>query len=237
MIQVVFENEHFIACDKPSGVLSVPDRFASDRPCLGLKLQKNKKLQIFPVHRLDFEVSGLILYAKNSIAHKASQQWFSDKALQKKYLALTSLQNFDHWPSHVPAQRDQLILKPGQQFDWQMKILRGKKRSFESPQGDLAITVAKLRGESTIDDRGSEMKILSWEMYPITGRSHQLRLELSRHGFPILGDQLYGSRHVLTPKQWPYGSIALRAVEVSFYTDSDHAEAFKKWGLPSKISL
>ena len=53
-------------------------------------------------------------------------------------------------------------------------------------------------------------------MFPITGRAHQLRLELSRHGFPIAGDQLYGSKATLNHSQWPFGPLALRAVEITF---------------------
>ena len=58
---VLFENENFIAVDKKSGVLSVPSRMGKEdpRPVLGLELQETLKKQIFPVHRLDFEVSGM----------------------------------------------------------------------------------------------------------------------------------------------------------------------------------
>ena len=168
IINVIFENHDFIACDKPAGVLSVPDRHKSDRPCLGLELQKQKNIQIYPVHRLDLEVSGLILFAKNSRGHKASQDWFAKKLLQKKYKALTLAQDFSHWPVNVPAAKDKLDLILGSEFNWKMKIL------------------------------------------------HQLRLELSRHGFPIAGDQLYGSKLELNRSQWPFGPLALRAVEITF---------------------
>ena len=208
IVNVIFENNDFIACDKPAGVLSVPDRHKSDRPCLGLELQKQKGIQIFPVHRLDLEVSGLILFAKNSRGHKASQDWFSKKLLQKKYKALTLNQDFSHWPENVKAAREIIELKPGSEFLWKMNILRGKRRSFESVHGDASETKAIYSGQ-----RGAYHE---WDMYPITGRSHQLRLELSRHGFPILGDQLYGSKVNLDGLIWPFGGVALRAVEVTF---------------------
>lgn len=208
IIKVIFENNDFIACDKPAGVLSVPDRHKSDRPCLGLELQKQKNIQIFPVHRLDLEVSGLILFAKNSRGHKASQDWFSKKLLQKKYKALTLDQNFSHWPDNVAAAREKLELKEGSEFNWKMKILRGKRRSFESAHGDASETKAIYQGKRA--------EFNEWDMYPITGRAHQLRLELSRHGFPIVGDQLYGSKITLDSSQWPFGPLALRAVEITF---------------------
>lgn len=223
IVKVIFENDDFIACDKPAGVLSVPDRHKSDRPCLGLELQKQKNIQIFPVHRLDFEVSGLILFAKNSRAHKASQDWFSKKLLQKKYKALTLKQDFSHWPENVKAVREKLDLKPGSEFLWKMKIMRGKRRSFESEQGDPSETKAIYQGERD--------KFLEWDMYPITGRSHQLRLELSRHGFPILGDELYGSKIKLTESVWPFQGVALRAVEITF-----NKQICEEFAIPSVLS-
>ena len=66
-MKFLFQNEHFVIMDKPAMVLTVPDRHQSDRPCLGLELQKELKTQIFPVHRLDYEVSGLVLFALHEV--------------------------------------------------------------------------------------------------------------------------------------------------------------------------
>lgn len=220
-IKIIFENQDFVVCDKPANVLSVPDRFKSDRPCLGLELQNQKKIQIYPVHRLDFEVSGLIMFAKNANAHKASQNWFQEKIIQKKYKALTLSQDFSHWPESIPAAREKLSLNIGDVFNWKMKITRGKKRSFESPHGDIAETKAVFCRKY--------LNFLEWDMYPITGRAHQLRLELSRHGFPILGDQLYGSKYLATGS-WPYGSVALRAVQITLSSQA------LQYGLPLEMN-
>jgi len=227
-INIVFENFDFIVCDKPSGVLSTPDRFKSDRPCLGLELQTFKKIQIFPVHRLDFEVSGLIIYAKNAKAHKSSQDWFLNKTIQKKYKALTGLQSFSHWPKNLSLKQEAISFNSSQSFVWKTKIIRGKRRSFESPHGDLAETVATMIS--------CQNDIIEWHLSPLTGRAHQLRLELSRHGFPILGDSLYGSQISLEAyshsQLWPYGGIALRSYEVKF---SDQACA--DYNLPDCIKI
>jgi tRNA pseudouridine32 synthase / 23S rRNA pseudouridine746 synthase len=208
IVQILFQNKDFVICDKKALTLSTPDRHKSDRPCLGLELQRELGMQIFPVHRLDFEVSGVIMYATNTHAHKASQDWFQKKLIQKKYKALTLKQDFSHWPENVSAERQTLDLKAGVEFFWKMKILRGKRRSFESAHGDCAETKAVFHGFRS--------EHLEWDMYPITGRAHQLRLELSRHGFPILGDELYGSKFKLNSTIWPYGAVALRAIEIQF---------------------
>ncbi len=223
ILKVVFENENFIVCDKPSEVLSTPDRHGSDRPCLGLEIQKKLNIQIYPVHRLDFEVSGLILYAKNKTAHKASQDWFLKKFITKKYLALTHKQDFSHWPENVPTVRDPIIMQTDQSFFWKTQIQRGKRRSFESAHGEWAETQAQVAS--------AEKELISWNLFPLTGKPHQLRLELSRRGFPILGDALYGSKVKITPDIWQHGSIALRAVEI------DLAAINNRMGLPEKISI
>ena len=219
MIQSVFQNNNFIVCNKPAQVLSVPAREKSDaRACLGLELQKELKTQVFPVHRLDFEVSGLIIYALNSKAHKVSQDWFIKRQIRKLYRAETTLQNFDHWPANVPTDRTEVKTQSGSTYIWKTKILRGKKRSFESPNGEWAETEALVAEQK--NDR------VLWQLYPVTGKPHQLRLELSRRGFPIVGDSLYGSK-----LQHSKAGVALEAYELDLTKVPD------RLGLPEKISL
>ncbi|MBS1983183.1 MAG: RNA pseudouridine synthase, partial [Bdellovibrionales bacterium] len=72
-MKIVFENPHFLAADKAPGWLSVPSRLGADdaRPCVGRELEKTHG-RVWPVHRLDLEVSGLILFARNAEAHRAA---------------------------------------------------------------------------------------------------------------------------------------------------------------------
>ena len=223
MIKPVFENQHFVVCDKESGVLSVPSRFEKEdeRLCLGTHLQKQLGIQIFPIHRLDFEVSGLVMYAKNAEAHRNGNEWFEGKLLQKTYGAMTSQQDFSHIPQNVANSRKRIELQVGQTFEWSSKILRGKRRAYESPSGKPSLTLAKFLRET-------QNQFLLWELQPITGRSHQLRFDLSRHGFPIVGDKLYGSQIL-----WGAESIALRAYELNFSRIKD----LNRWGLPDKIEV
>ncbi|MBC7464771.1 MAG: RNA pseudouridine synthase [Bdellovibrio sp.] len=219
MIKVIFENENFVVCDKSALVLSVPARERDDaRPCLGLDLQQKYQRSVFPVHRLDYEVSGLIIYALNSKAHKISQDWFLKKTISKRYEALTSVQDFSHWPEKVATERTIITSDIGQQFYWSTKIHRGKKRSFESEHGEWAETEAVI-----VNHEGSKLR---WDLFPLTGKPHQLRLELARRGFPILGDKLYGS--AIDNKQ---DGIALKAVELNL------SNVDNKLGLPTRIFL
>ncbi len=203
----LFQNEHFVAVDKPSGWLTTPARFGDKdpRPVLGLKLQQQLGQQVFPVHRLDFEVSGLVLYALSAKAHSEANTLFEHKKVQKTYQARSELKG---------------VAKPsvGETFQWKSRILRGKKRAYESPQGKPSLTKATFLGEKN--------SFLHWTLQPVTGRSHQLRFDLSRHGFPIVGDVLYGANPGSAANQ-----IDLRAVQIEF----EEASFCERWKLPLKL--
>ncbi|WP_413587158.1 RluA family pseudouridine synthase [Bdellovibrio sp. HCB274] len=224
MIQIVFENSHFVICDKPAGVLSTPSRMGAEdeRNCLGVALQKQLGIQIYPVHRLDFEVSGLVMYAKTANAHRKSNAWFEHKTVSKTYRALTTSQDFSHIPPNVKNSREKFSVSIGQKFEWKSRILRGKRRAFESPEGKDSLTLAEYLGTN-------QQGYLQWDLQPVTGRSHQLRFDLSRHGFPIVGDTLYGSKVPWTGKD----AIALRAFKIDF----SKAPGAQELQLPSVIQL
>lgn len=202
----LFQNENFIALNKPAGILTTPPRFIEKdaRAVLGRDLQATLGQQVYPVHRLDYEVSGVVLFALNAGAHRAASLWFEKRQVSKLYLAITE---------------NQAGANPQQKFTWKAKVQRGKKRTYEHKAGKLSITKAEVLSSM----EGG----LLWLLSPVTGRPHQLRFDLSRHGFPIWGDQLYGST-----KPWKENAIALQSVVLQF-NEGD----FLNWGLPAKIEL
>lgn len=219
MIQIVFQNNNFVVCNKPAEVLSVPAREKNDpRLCLGLLLQEELKTQIFPVHRLDYETSGLIIYALHAKSHQQSQKWFLDKNILKTYHALTTTQNFSHWPENINTDRSVIESASGFKAHWKTQMMRGKRRSFESQNGEWAETLATIENIQNTN--------ISWLLNPLTGKPHQLRFELSRRGFPILGDQLYGSK-----AQHSGPGLALRAIKL------DLTEVKDRLGLPPFIEI
>lgn len=220
MIRIVLQDENFVICDKPPGVLSVPSRDRHDpRGCLGIELRHHLQQSVLPVHRLDFEVSGLIIFALNKKAHQIAQNWFEKKTISKMYLAETSLQDFSHWPVAIPTVTDSVELDLKKTFHWKTQIQRGKRRSFESPHGEWAETRAQITQVTA--------SLIHWNLFPLTGKPHQLRLELSRRGFPIDGDHLYGSK-IKLPES---AGISLRAVRL------DLSQVANRLGLPGIISL
>ena len=190
MITIHFRNDHIVFVDKPSGYLSVPSRMGAQdpRPVLGLELQAQLGQPVYPVHRLDFEVSGLMVFALTPEAHRSLNQSFEKHQVIKTYQAYSQRGNF----------------QVGISGTWKCHMLKGKKRAYEKPWGDLAVTEFEV-----IDHWGAEY--YEWRLRPKTGRSHQLRYELFRHGSPILGDALYQSEVVLEKDR-----IALRSVSLSF---------------------
>src|SRR5687768_8699070 len=74
-LDIIYENEDFIVINKPSGLLSIPDREAKENSLK--KILQDKYGQIFTVHRLDRETSGLIVFAKNEETHKHLSKHFA----------------------------------------------------------------------------------------------------------------------------------------------------------------
>ena len=187
--QHIWQNQNWLVVDKPAEWLTVPSRLGDkdERPCLGRYLEKSMNCRLWPVHRLDFEVSGLVLFALNPNSHRAANGWFENHLVQKNYQALS-------------------LGSVAQEFfseqKWQSRLVRGKRRSFVADHGQESLTHAICVGET--------MGHYQWKLQPLTGRSHQLRVEMSRHGFAILGDILYGG------SPWSKPGIALRACSLNF---------------------
>ncbi len=189
-VPLVFSNDQLVVLDKPAFCLSVLDRVGSGRE-LGRKtifdLTGVKPGEWLSVHRLDYEVSGLLVLAKNRESHKLLSVAFETRSVVKTYHALTE--------GSVPEIDT---------FEWESKLVRGKKRTFEAPHGKVATTRARFNGK---DPKGS----LQWEIEPLTGRSHQIRFHLAKAGYPILGDKKYASK-----LSYEFEGIALRAVKLGF---------------------
>lgn len=193
-------------------MLSVPGRLGvdDDRPVLGRILEADLGTTLLPVHRLDYEVQGLIMFAKTAEAHRAGNAWFEKKEVMKTYCALTTRLK------GAPVQDFPIE----SELQWRSKLLRGKKRAYESPHGKDSTTIAKLKR--------IEGEVFHWELNPITGRSHQLRFELFHHNHPIIGDELYSS-----DKKFLENGIALR----SFKIDFSNATNASKFSLPKIVEI
>lgn len=221
---LLWRSAEFVIAQKPSGILTVPSHQgrADPRRVLGIELQEQLGVPIFPVHRLDVEVSGLVLFALTREAHRSANHWFEHQRVHKTYRAWTQPQGFEHLPASVVTSRSPLSLQADAQFEWHSRIARNKRRAFVSPQGKPSITRA------TFLARDPHTGFLQWNLQPLTGRPHQLRVELSQHGFPIIGDTLYGSNY-----QCANTSIAL----VAWRLDFANIPMNQRFGLPETVVI
>lgn len=195
-IPLIYESEGFVAVDKPALMLTVPSRMGrlDPRPALGILLQNQLNITLYPVHRLDYEVSGVVVFAKTKGAQRLFSEALERHEILKKYQAIA-----ENPPTPSPILHESLPFSTV----FQCLLAEGKKRSFEAPHGLPSETqVTLLRREN---DRAY------FEAFPITGRRHQIRFHFSRFFAPILGDERYGAK-----LPWQNPGIALRAVEISF---------------------
>ena len=138
------------------------------------------KLRPGIVHRLDKDTSGLLIVAKNNLAHQALIRQFQEREVHKTYLALVH---------GVPKARSGVINRPvGRHPVYRQKM------SVHSPRGREALTRWRIK------ETFPKARAALLEVFPLTGRTHQIRVHLSSIGHPIVGDKLYGGQKPTGPK-------------------------------------
>ena len=164
---IIFEDDNVVAINKPSGLLSIPDREGKEISLKSLLQQRYEN--IFTVHRLDKDTSGLIIFAKNESAHRDLSLQFEERKTEKIYVGLVLGQ---------PAQ---------------------EKGTIDLPIAENTVTrglmIIHQRGKQAITDYEVLQRFgsYSWMQFRIhTGRTHQIRVHMKNHGHPIVCDSLYG---------------------------------------------
>src|SRR5215467_11865353 len=164
---IIFENEDFIVLNKPSGLLSIPDREGKE---ISLKkILQEKYNEIFTVHRLDKGTSGVIIFAKNETAHKFLSQQFENRSTEQIYLGLIIGS-----PIHKKGVLDAPIMEHPVKKGLMVINRKGKE---------------SLTDYEVLEDFG----IYCWTQFQIyTGRTHQIRVHMKDTGHPIVCDDVYG---------------------------------------------
>lgn len=166
--ETIFENEDFIIINKPAGLLSIPDRTQSE---LSLKeMLQHRYAQIFTVHRLDRETSGIIVFAKQEAAHRQLSELFESRQVEKYYLGLV----------HGRMRPEEGMIET--------PIME-----HPSKKGKM-ITHAKGKPSVTSYRVLENFLLYAWVSFRIyTGRTHQIRVHMQDLGHSIVCDDLYGS--------------------------------------------
>lgn len=168
---IVYEDNALIAISKPSGIPSIPERKPSGNDLLSI-LSSERKEKFYVVHRLDKDVSGVILFAKNQEVHRILNRLFESRLVEKTYIALVHgvIENKEMW------------------IDAPIRRFGSGRMGVDYKKGKPSITHFKVIRRFKYY---SLLKVL-----PKTGRSHQIRVHLYHVGHPIVGDKLYGDASV-----------------------------------------
>lgn len=197
MIEVLYEDNHLIAVNKRSGDIVQGDK-TGDKP-LGeyvkdyLRKKYNKPGNIFcgVIHRLDRPVSGLVIFAKTSKALSRMNTLFRDKTIQKTYWAIVETA-----PLNKEDKLEHYLIKNQK---------KNKSRAYLKPYEGALKSVLDYKTLKNLD------RYTLLEVNPITGRHHQIRVQLSTIGSIIKGDLKYGAK-----RSNKDASICLHAREINF---------------------
>ncbi|MCC7012113.1 MAG: RluA family pseudouridine synthase [Planctomycetes bacterium] len=163
-IQILHEDPHLLVALKPAGLLSVPTPGAQGRTMLDALAEQG--LRALPVHRLDRDVSGAMLFARDPAARAALETLFRERAIRKLYWALALM----------GPKRDSGAI--------QFPILEQGAQARVSAVGKPAKTLYRVL------QRGLAANEVEVEI--VTGRYNQIRLHFAHSGWPLVGDRKYG---------------------------------------------
>jgi 23S rRNA pseudouridine1911/1915/1917 synthase len=191
---ILYEDVHCLVVDKPSGMLT------QGRPRQGMSLEGLIRRYLEPrdpdsaylaaIHRLDRPVSGVMIWGKTLKAARRLHAQFSGREVEKQYWAVVP-----GLPSPAEGLWDDWLCEEDTGLGPIVQVCHA-----ETPRARHALTRYR------VDPSGKIPGGCSWlRLWPRTGRTHQLRVQASSRGWPILGDSLYGS-----DRPFPVG-IALHA--------------------------
>lgn len=175
-LEILFEDEHLVVLDKPSGLAVHPGAGRSSGTLA------NRLLAAYPemaevggpgrpgiVHRLDLDTSGVLVVARTRDAHQRLSEAFAERAVEKRYLAIVF---------GTPTEREGTITAP---------IARHPQRRKE-----MTVLLTGRVAETGYRVLGSSRRLSLLALAPVTGRTHQIRVHLKHIGHPIVGDPVYG---------------------------------------------
>ena len=167
-LNILFENDYFLALNKPAGVLTIPDRHDDTIHSLYKTLQLRYE-KIFIVHRLDKDTSGILLFAKDVTTHKYLSQLFENRGLEKYYMGIIqgSLIN-----------KSGTIDEPILEHPFQKGMMVNKK-------GKPSVTDYEVVEDFSI------YSLVKFRLH--TGRTHQIRVHMKHIGHPLVCDDMYGN--------------------------------------------
>mmetsp|Transcript_26309 Transcript_26309/g.39842 ORF Transcript_26309/g.39842 Transcript_26309/m.39842 type:complete len:377 (-) Transcript_26309:49-1179(-) len=206
-LKIIYEDEHLVLTDKPSGVLCVPGvkRHSSLLTLVHQEYAPDiKPIDKLIVHRLDMDTSGLVLFGRSLEAVSNLHRIFRERLVEKSYESLVCghVSIASSGLIDLPLQRDHecppfmrvatpqseqaaaQVVQDLQHHGWK-KIMRRKPKPSTTEFNVLS-------HETLTDKDGNKLPVTRLSLKPITGRTHQLRVHCAALGHPIVGDPAYG---------------------------------------------
>lgn len=196
-LDILYEDNHIIAINKPPGIMVQSDKAGNTglddivREYLRVKFNKKGEAFLGVAHRIDRPVSGIVLFAKRSKPLKRLNEMFREKEIKKTYWAV--VQNM---PANVA----------GHLVHW---LKKNEQKNISTAYDHEVAGSSKCELDYRWLKSSEHYHLL--EVNPLTGRHHQIRIQLSKMGCPIKGDVKYGARRSNKDE-----SIHLHARKVEF---------------------
>lgn len=218
LYSIIHKDSNILVVNKDSGISVTQDRWDPEIPRLDSILESQVG-RIYTVHRIDKDTSGVVVYALNPETHRILCKAFEERKVKKTYIAL--VYGEPDWT------KKDIEIKLTADGDSQHRTIPDKRH------GKYALTKCRVLASS---------RDFSWiEAKPVTGRTHQIRVHLKEEGFPIVCDNLYGSKEGIflskLKKNWRgdiyeerplLSRLGLHAREISFQLpESPEALIFK----------
>lgn len=206
-IEILRQQQDFLLISKPAGLLSVPGRHPLNRDSVLARLQ-TRFPQAAIVHRLDFDTSGVMVIPLNKPALSHISRQFQQRSVRKMYTAVVQgLVEADEGAIDLP-------IAPDTEHRPKYKIC--------AATGKASLTAYRVMA------RDLQAQATRLALYPVTGRSHQLRLHLHAIGHPILGCSFYSVGESATRAE----RLLLHATELQF-NDPVSGEAVVGYSSPA----
>lgn len=190
-MEILFQDKYIIVCIKPEGVISQSESVRQETMISLLKTET--KGEIFPVHRLDKQTAGLMVFAKTKAAAAFLSAEITNGNFKKEYLSLV----------HGKPQEESAVLK-----DLLFKDST-KNKSYVVKRERKGVKKASLEYEliNTFSIENEEFSIVRVLLH--TGRTHQIRVQFASRKMPLVGDRKYGA-------QDSFGGLGLWSYSLTF---------------------